>query len=686
MTIFPPGHLLMCNQIHSIMKTSFLSPLKWILMGLVLTASGNFLQGKTLSPRISNYTMSVTLHPQTKIIDGHMILDWRNPSRDTIHELQFHMYLNAFKNTESTFWKESGGQLRGIRVKGNNRLIWGWVDIKKMETGTGTDLTGDLRFIQPDDQNEKDQTVVAVSLNKPVMPGGSIRLVIDFQSKLPKIFARTGYSNDYFLVGQWFPKIGVYEPAGMRYAEKGQWNCHQFHANSEFYANFSVYKVDITLPKEYIVGAVGELKEEKLNADSTKTCRYVARDVVDFAWTASPHFKIAEDQWKNVKIKVLLQPEHFSQASRHTESAKVALDFFNAHLGPYPYNTLTIIDPPLGGSGSGGMEYPTFITAGCIWKMPEEIRLTEMVTIHEFGHDYFMGILATNEFEEAWMDEGFNTWFETRIMDETYGEKTSFVGFKKFHFGDLESQRLGYTTMRNPKIAEVFRPAWGYPQGGYGSMSYNKTTTWMETLQRIVGDQTMEKIMKTYFNRWKFKHPCGRDFIAIVNEVVTKEHGLKFGPDMNWFFDAVLYSSDVCDYRVSSITSKKVRPPKGVYEEAGNKMTYKTIKYENTIYESKVNIERPGEVIMPQEVLIHFSNGEEITENWDGRSRTRQFIYKKPEKVEWARIDPENKILVDINLQNNSRMTKPPKTVFWKYALKYLFALQNMMLNLSFFS
>jgi len=668
------------------MTTPFRFYLRWILTGLLLVASCTFLQGEALSPRISKYTISVTLHPDTKILDGQMVLDWKNPSRDTIHELQFHMYLNAFKNSESTFWKESGGQLRGIKSKGNNKLTWGWVDILKMETGSGKELTNTIRFIHPDDQNDKDQTVISVSLEEPVLPGGSIRLNIDFQSKLPKIFARTGYSNDYFLAGQWFPKIGVYEPAGMRYAEKGQWNCHQFHANSEFYANFSVYKVNITLPKDYVVGAVGELKSEKINADGSKTLTYQANDVVDFAWTASPHFKVVKDQWKKVKIKVLLQPEHFSQADRHTESAKAALAYFDAHLGPYPYNTLTIVDPPLGGSGSAGMEYPTFITAGCLWKAPEKMRFTEDVTIHEFGHNYFMGLLATNEFEEAWMDEGFNTWFETRIMDETYGEKTSFIGFKKFHFGDLESKRLGYTTMRNPKIAEVFRPAWGYPQGGYGQMSYNKTATWMTTLERMVGTQTMDDIMKTYFNRWKFKHPCGRDFIDIVNEVVRNEHGNAFGNSLNWFFDDVLYGSDVCDYRLSRISNKKIKPPKGIHEEDGNKMTYKIIKYENTVYDSKVVLERLGEVIMPEEVLVHFSNGEEITEKWDGRARTKLFSYKRPEKVEWARIDPDNKILIDINLQNNSMTSKPSKSVLWKYTLKYLFALQNMMLNLSLFS
>ena len=652
---------------------------------LLLFITGFVVSGQ-LSSRIANYNIHVELDPEEKILDGEMTLHWRNPSRDTIYELQFHMYLNAFKNTESTFWTESEGQHRGRRVETSDPKVWGWIDILNMKVQNGEDLTSRITFIQPDDNNEKDQTVISVPLEDPVLPGRSIRLDIEFRSKLPKIFARTGYSNNYYLAGQWFPKIGVYEPAGMRYSETGQWNCHQFHSNSEFYSNFGVYKVEIIVPERFIVGATGVLQSKTNNDDGTNTLNYLAKDVVDFAWTASPLFQVVEDQWRDVKIMVYMQPEHIKQADRHTESVKAALSYFDENLGKYPYSTITIVDPPIHGMRSAGMEYPSFITAGCIWGMPEEIRMTEMVTIHEFGHNYFMGILATNEFEEAWMDEGFNSYYEARIMDNTYGENTSFVGFKKFHFGDHENQRLSYTTMPNPKIAEVFRNAWEYQHGGYGSMSYGKTATWLLTLDRIVGRETMDKIMKTYFRRWKFKHPCATDFINIVNEIVRKNHGTEFGENMNWFFDQVLYSSDICDYKLHSISNEKIKPPEGVHEVGGNKMTFKSIEYENIVYESKVVLHRLGEVIMPVEVLIHFDNGDEVLNKWDGRSRTTELTFERPEEIVWAQIDPQNKLMIDINRKNNSKTTKPEKAVFWKYTLKFLFVLQNLMQSVSIFS
>ncbi len=657
----------------------------FILITFFMFTTG-VLYAQPLSSRIASYDISVTLDPDEKLLNGDMVLTWKNPSQDTIYELQFHMYLNAFKNTESTFSKDSGGQLRGVSVNTSDPKVWGWVDIESMETAEGFNLTPFMRFIQPDDNNDKDRSVLAVTLSEPVLPEETLVLKIKFTSKLPRIFARTGYSGDFYLVGQWFPKIGVYEPAGMRYSTEGQWNCHQFHGNSEFYANFGVYEVDITLPESFIVGATGILQNRVDHEDGTKTLSYLAEDVVDFAWTASPFYRVFEDQWNDVQIRVYLQPEHYQLARRHSYAVKAALDYFDQHLGTYPYPIISVIDPPLHAMGAAGMEYPMFITAGSLWGLPDEVRGTELVTIHEFGHNYFMAILATNEFEEAWLDEGMNSYYEARIMDFTYGVNTSFVGAKVFHIGDVEYQRLSYATSTNPKVAEIYRAAWEYPQGGYGTMSYNKPATMLATLERLVGIETMNEIMKTYYERWKFKHPCTDDYLAIVNEVVTKNHGTKFGDNMDWFFEAFLYGSDVCDYRVRSISYREKDPPHGIHEINGNKMIYEESDFETTQYISRIVLERLGEIIIPLEVLIRFDNGDELLETWWDASRTREFRYERPERIESVQIDPDMKILMDINIRNNSKTFKPDHKGLWKMTLKFLFLLQNAMMQLSLFT
>jgi len=355
-----------------------------------------------LSPRITQYKIRAELDPASKTVKGEIVLDWRNPSRDTVKDLQFHLYLNAFKNARSTFRAQG-------RAASADQGDFGYVDIDEIRTSRGEDLTGRLKFIQPDENPApekltlpeekplapdiygKDQTVVSVPLTTAVLPDSSIRVKIRFTSKLPKLSSRTGYNQDYFFVAQWFPKLGVYEPAGMRYAQKGGWNTHQFHPNSEFYANHSLYQVDITLPEEYVVGSGGKLMKKEV-ADGKQTLSFRAENIVDFAWTASKAYKVVEDQWKQVNIKLLIQPEHYYQAERHIRAAKYALEYLAAHVGPYPWNHLTIVDPPTYGQGAGGMEYTTMITAGTFYLLPAQIRMAEMVTIHEFGHAYFMGI------------------------------------------------------------------------------------------------------------------------------------------------------------------------------------------------------------------------------------------------------------------------------------------------------
>lgn len=650
----------------------------FILIANVLLAQNIF--DIPLSNRISNYDIWVQLDEVSKKLYGYEILKWKNTSPDLITELHFHLYLNAFKNVNSTFMKESSGKHRGFRTDLDKKINWGWIDIDSIGNEFQGDLTNNIEFIQPDDDNKFDQTVAKVTLNKPLNPGEEIKLKIKFTSKLPKIFARTGFSNDFYLIAQWFPKIGVYEYAGIRNAKKGSWNCHQFHLNSEFYSDYGVYNVKITLPSKFIVGAVGSLIEQKKNKNGTVTYYYRAEDVVDFAFTASPRYKVYEDKWKHVNIKLLIQPEHEGQALRYFVSVKHAMEFFEKNLGDYPYPTLTIVDPPLYAQGAGGMEYPTFITAGSFWGMPQGINFTEMVTIHEFGHNYFMGILATNEFEEAFLDEGFNQYFETRIMDKYYGRKNSFFNFFGLSIGDFEMTRSGYTNLSNPKLAQINIKSWDYKHGGYGVFTYNKTAVVMKTLENLLGENVMNEIMKTYYSRWKYKHPTLNDFILIANEVNEKYNGKKFGGNLNWFFDQTFNSTNVCDYAVGSIHNNEVIEKLGVYGDKNDKIFLKSKSKRVKKYETKATIHRLGEIILPVEVEVTFSNGKNIIEYWDGKERAVEFKYIGKNKIKSVKIDPAQKIVIDINLINNAKSIEKDSRTINKYTSKLIFWFENLML------
>ena len=197
------------------------------------------------APRVADYSIQVSLDATKKTLAGRQRVTWRNPSTDTVPDLWFHLYLNAFRNTKSTFWRESGGQLRGDEMPEDG---WGSIDVTALTLTDGTDLTKGLTFESPDDGNRDDRTVARIVLPRPIGPGESVTFDVTFSAQLPKVFARTGYTRDYFLVGQWFPKVAVYEPAGRRGRTAGGWNAHQFHAYSEFYADFGSYHVEMTVP------------------------------------------------------------------------------------------------------------------------------------------------------------------------------------------------------------------------------------------------------------------------------------------------------------------------------------------------------------------------------------------------------------------------------------------------------
>jgi hypothetical protein len=632
------------------MKRTF--ALTWGLLVFCWAASAQFVNKTPMSQRITGYSMDVELDPASAIITGTMDAWWVNISSDIVPDIQLHMYLNAFRSNKSTFYSESGGS------PGTEAKDLGWVEIKSMTSDKGNDLVPSIEFISPDDDNKDDMTVLRVVLPEPAKPGDTVKLKIKFKSKLPSNIRRTGFKKDYFFVAQWFPKFGVYEPAGMRYAVKGGWNCHQFHNNSEFYANHSVYDVNITVPENYIVGTGGMTLGEEKPGNGKKIIRTRAEDIVDYAWTAWPGYAVATDQWNHVKITFLYPPARESQVARQLTAVKNALEYLTENVGPFPWPHLTFVDPPSVGNGAGGMEYTTLFTSVSSDIMPEWMHIPEMVTIHEFGHAYFMGILASNEFEEPWLDEGVNSFWEERIIDHYYGPG----GMLDLSFLKIRDQSLGrssYVASGSRQAVSNGEYSWNYAHGTYGMMSYQKTATWLYTMMGIVGEGTTNDIFREYYREWAFRHPSGRDFISVVNRVVKEKQGDKFGSDMNWFFDQVTYGTAVCDYRVSSFYSRKIRSFEGAIIEGDSVRVEKGISKNDTLYSSVVQLERVGDMMLPVDVLVHFSNGDQVTENWDGKSRVKDYKYTGTRKVDWVKIDPEYKITMDVNFINNSKTSKP---------------------------
>jgi hypothetical protein len=617
--------------------------------------------------QIANYDIHVTLDPEEKTLEGGEFLAWTNPSADSVRELRFHLYLNAFRNSETTFLR---GNHRGGGLEPDG---WGWIDVTSISVVNGADLTSRMEFIQPDDGNDADRTVMRLALPVPVGPRGSIRLAIRFTARLPKVIARTGYDEEFFLAGQWFPKIGVYEPRGVRDATAGRWNCHQFHPETEFYADFGVYDVSITLPSRFVVGATGAAISDRWHPNGTRTLTYHAEDVHDFAWTAWPDFSERTHRRGNTTIRLLMPRDRLGMADRHLNALLTAMAYMDSCVGPYPYPTFTLVEPPSGAFAAGGMEYQTFVTTGDFSAFGIPARTAEQITIHEFVHNYFQGMVASNEFEEAWLDEGFTQYYEGRIMDATYGPRTSLLDWLGIHVGSGEFSRSAYTGARNPSVAPIATQGWKLDFGGYGMLSYFKTMVMLRTLEGLIGRPVMDSVMQTYFKRWRFRHPSGRDFIAVVNEIVPRHHSAQLGPRMDWFFDQFLYGTAVCDYAVTDVSNARTQEPVGNLPEgyappdSAGELT------------SSVTVSRLGEITLPVEVRAYFQDGSEISQPWDGKDRNASFTFRQGSRIVKAAVDPEGKIPADVNVINNSRAVSPPTGPARPFAVRLTFWLQTLL-------
>lgn len=204
--------------------------------------------------KIIDYDIRATLDDSRRELKGHETLRWTNPPDVPVAELKLHLYWNAFRNNRSTFFRESGGRLRGDQA--DEAEGFGSIDLTSM-TRDGADLLPAARFESPDDGNRDDRTVLSVPLGSPVAPGETIALEIAWTSRIPRVFARAGYVRDFYMFGQWYPKVAVFEPRGRRRRAEPGWNAHQYHANSEFYADWGDYRVALTVPERYVVASAG---------------------------------------------------------------------------------------------------------------------------------------------------------------------------------------------------------------------------------------------------------------------------------------------------------------------------------------------------------------------------------------------------------------------------------------------
>lgn len=458
-----------------------------------------------------------------KALSGTLTLTWKNRSGEAVQDLWFHLYLNAFANNQSLHLTEGRGSTRGGKLERG----FGWQDVRSIKVGE-QELVDTLQWRMPGEGAPLDRTVFSVALPEPVPDGGEVTVEVAWESRLPRVRRRWGTKGDFIFLAHWFPKLGVYEGG------RG-WRTHSFHLNTEFYSNFGTYDVTLDLPAPYAgkVAGSGVQVGEPAVADGRVRTRFLAPSpedrertdpvaargsrraprVHDFAWTADPDYVVVEetfrwDDWakrhefevseamralgrtrdelrtRPVDVKLMIQPERAAQAERHIHATGAALFFYGLWYGEYPYEQVTVVDPAWGASAAGGMEYPTLFTCGTELFTASDMHRPESVTVHEAGHQFWYGVVANNEPEAAWLDEGLNSYSDSETLFREYGPSRATTRYSRLHvygrapLAEARGGALGDAlTLRSLEVTNPVR--YGFERFGDGLPAMPEWLSWL---------------------------------------------------------------------------------------------------------------------------------------------------------------------------------------------------------------
>jgi hypothetical protein len=591
----------------------------------------------------ADYDIDARLDTLERAVVGTETVKWHNNTFSATSDIYIHLYLNAFSNDSATFIRESG-----LKLSEESR---GWIRILSiLDLQSNREISRGLRFVHPDDGNVFDSTVAILSLDRAVKSKDSISFRIQFYAKLPRAISRTGWApgTQFYMIAQWFPKIGVFQ--------NGTWNCHQVHDLTEPFSDFGTYNVRVTVPTGFVVGATGQASGEEVNVDGTVTHIFNANGIQDFAWVASSALIVKEHNFSypgipRVVVRLLLQPDHSTLGNRYFSAIDTAIKYFGIWYGPYPYGTITLVDIPRTAS-LGEAEYPALIVASANdYSVKNDFSL-ENVIIHQYGHQYWHEMVANDGFEYPWLDEGINSFCADKLVRKIYGPFVSvykiadvypvrlfpFLEFAGFPLaaliGDvwIPQQYNGLSDyLENVKTDAISE--WGFHafvQKSYHVMAYNKPELVLNTLEGLIGEKVMTRILRNYFEIFQYKHPTPAEFENVCEHVS--------GRRLVWLFNELIEGTGTVDYAISSID---------YFRETD-------LSTNITSYEVKVLVMKNGSVTIPIDVRLKLEDGSIIDTTWSGEKRWGVLKFVVHSVPKFAQVDPFNKIPIDICYSNNS--------------------------------
>lgn len=613
--------------------------------------------------RVADYVIDASLDAEAHTVTGTARITWRNTTAAPVADLGLHLYMNAFRAEDTAWMLESRGTHRNARQH-QSEGRWGFLDLRAARLlGQGPPASlqapegGAAAPVALTWAEGADPSLATIPLPRPVGPGEAVTVELDFLTQLPRVFARTGYDGDFHMVAQWYPKLGVREAGG--------WKAHVFTLFSEFYADFGDYEVRLDVPEDMVVGATGILAEERPPEAGRKQLTYKAEMVHDFAWAASPDFLEYGDTWRGVRIRQLLPRALAADAPAHLEALVAALGSMDRRFGPYPWSTITVIHPPRTADGAQGMEYPTLFTTSDMLPTPLPLRLLgiderisgEFTTIHEFGHQYFQGMLASDEFSQPWLDEGLNSFSNILALEDWLGPaaEVATLGNQRVTHVDFARVLLEFDSTLDP----VDTPADGFREftDTYGGTVYRKTSAMLLTLRRLAGPENFDRAFRAYVDAHRFRHPRGADLErTLLRELGPKVRiadagadGKPVDLDVRDFLDQALRATSSLDFAVARVANRRARGAAGWHRDPAGHLDLTEPATDDDgdgPREGFALVVREGEFRVPVEIEAEFDDGTTERVVWDGQARYRIFAWPG-RRLRGVVLDPDDKLLLE---------------------------------------
>ena len=601
-----------------------------------------------------DYTIQVTLDDSLHRISGDESIVFKNNSPDDLDRLVLLLHPNAYKDTTTEFAREviGYGYKRFYFSSEDER---GWMEIENLKIdGTAAEYS----------YFENNIDLAEILLDKPLKPGQSLEISMDFTVKFPISFSRMIHSGQYYQATQWYPKLAVYDRRG--------WAAYSYRECGEFYSEFGVFDVSITVPANYVVAATGILKTEAeiawrdslaeegnrlfaldkkakkkafkklkknkpVSSDSLKTIRFWQDRVHDFAWFADKKFIIQKGVWESsetgrkVNLWSYSLPKDYKAWEGSIETLNKTLEHYGTLYGEYPYTDVSVAGSKV--NFGGGMEYP-MISINSSFPMPD---LMEMLIVHETGHNWFQGILGTDERKYSWMDEGFNNFSDSEFTINTHGDQYVTMTPKKFKWvtPNMTSRNFSINMVvpfirKDLDLPNNLHPDEYPDQIVHQCLTSDKTVVGLRYLRDYIGEEKFSTMMKEYYETWKFKHPMPEDVQALAEKYA--------GEDLEWFFDDFMGSDKSLDYKLEKVKVQK--------DGAGYTLDY------DVLHEGDLRIPYYVEIYQDEEVLESYWHHPELK-----REHFNFILADKPDKI---LIDPHTNSL-DANSHNN---VWPRKVVF----------------------